>query len=137
MARITGFAGGAFINVNQGGGDSPDQFHFETRFNATISTQYVSSTAMLSGLVGTAQSVVSGGEQSLNGAAFTSGAVTVENGDELRLRRNASSAAATQVSVTATIGSTVGTFVIVTAAAAAARASWRRRAAFAATRRVA
>jgi hypothetical protein len=109
-------------------GGTPNQLYFDTRFKAELSTQYVSSVAVITGLSAPAESVVANGEQSVNGSAFTSGTVNVDTGDELRLRRDSSADPATPAAVTATIGSVVGSFVIVTAAAEVVRTSWRRRA---------
>lgn len=133
------FAGGAFRLVPDevAPGESSDQLHFETRFNAEVSTQYESNAEVIAGLAAPSESAVANGEQSLNGAAFTSANVTVNNGDTLKLRRTSSASAATQASATATIGSMVATFAIVTAAAEVVRTSWRRRAVLGFKRRVA
>lgn len=112
----------AGVYMPQSGVAPPYQFHFETRFKASQSTEYVSSVATIGGLAGAVQSVVANGEQSVNGGAFTSDPVAIDNGDELRLRLSSSSLPETQVSATATIAGVVGTFVIVTASETPRRA---------------
>lgn len=117
--------------------NAPDQFFFETRFKADVSTQYESNIETIRGLSAPAQSVVVNGEQSINGAPFTSDSVGVESGDTLQLRQTSSATAAAQKAATATIGGVVGTFVTVTAAAFVPATSWRRRAFFVPRRRAA
>jgi hypothetical protein len=123
--------------ASPGVSDNPQQFFFETRFQAATATPYISSTAVIAGLGAPSTSTVENGEQSINGAAFTEDPVAVENGDELRIRQTSSAAASTQKVATATIGEIVGSFVTVTAAAEVARTRWGRRAAIGYRRRVA
>jgi hypothetical protein len=108
-------------------GTSPYQFYFDTQFNVERSTLYVSSTAVIYGLSGSSTTSVTNGEQSVNGAAFTSSSVSISNGDTLRLRHTSSALASTAVTSTATIGSTVAAFVSITEAAEPARSRWNRR----------
>ena len=118
-------------------GATPYQIYFETQFGVLIQTLYVSTTETIGGLSVPSLSVVSNGEQSVNGASFTASSVLVDNGDTLRLRHASSLLAATAQTTTATIGGMVGSFVTVTAAAADTRTHWSRRAAIASRRRVA
>src|SRR3546814_15072101 len=60
---------------------------------------------------------VSGGSYAINGGAFTSNAGTVQPGDEVAVRTIASTAFSSTVTVTLTIGSTAGTYMVTTLAA--------------------
>lgn len=132
-----GFYPEGFFPEVDTGTTPPHQFFFETRFKAATATPYVSSTAVIAGLGAPSTSTVANGEQSVNGAAFTTDPAAIDNGDELRLRATSSAAAGTLSAATATIEGVVGTFAIVTAAAEQIRTSWHRRAVIAFRRRVA
>lgn len=60
---------------------------------------------------------VAGGSYAINGGGFTVNAGTVQPGDQVVVRTNASAAFSSTVTVTLTIGATTGTYVVTTLAA--------------------
>ncbi|KQN91539.1 hypothetical protein ASE90_01660 [Sphingomonas sp. Leaf67] len=84
---------------------------------AAPSSVIESNTVTLSGLVGSPALTINGGQYSKNGAAYSSAATTVTNGDTLRLRVTSPSSAGATASVVATIDGGPRTFSVSTAAA--------------------
>lgn len=98
----------------------PNAFTFTDVTNATLSTVYTSDSATVAGL-GTGVSTpisISGGTYSKNGAAYTSAAGTVVNGDVITLRQTSSPSNSTATNVTLTIGGVSDTWTVTTVAAA-------------------
>ncbi|KQM37605.1 putative Ig domain-containing protein [Sphingomonas sp. Leaf10] len=84
---------------------------------AALSSVIESNTVTLSGLVGSPALTINGGQYSKNGAAYSSAATTVTNGDTLKLRVTSSATAGATASVVATIDGSARTFAVTTAAA--------------------
>lgn len=121
MTRIVGFAGGAFVNINQAGSDTaPDAYDtFTDQFNVATSSVRTSNSVTPAGYDAAAAISVSGGdtEYSLDGGAFTNSAGTISPGQSLRLRHTASGSASTTVTSTVTIGGVTADFASTTASA--------------------
>lgn len=120
MARIVGFAGGAFINVEQEAGSddtTPDAFSFVDQSGVALSTAITSAAITISGIDAAAAITVTGGTYDVNASGtFTSDAGTVSNGDTIRARGTSSDAYLTGVDVVITIGGVADTFTITTRA---------------------
>ncbi|HMN43044.1 MAG TPA: PQQ-binding-like beta-propeller repeat protein [Povalibacter sp.] len=86
------------------------------RTNVAVSTPVESSTVTISGINSAAQISVTGGEYSINNAAYTSANGTVNNGQQVAVRVTSSSAANTAVSATLTVGGVNAVFSVTTAA---------------------
>lgn len=84
---------------------------------AALSSVIESNTVTLSGLVGSPALTISGGQYSKNGAAYSSAATTVTNGDTLKLRVTSSASAGATASVVVTIDGTTRSFSVTTAVA--------------------
>ena len=108
------------IWAQAGGSDTtPDQFSFTDQFSVDLSATITSNTVTITGIDASTTSAVSGGTQSLNGAAFTALDVTVVNGDEIRVRHTSSALELTATNTTLTIGGVSDTFTSTTKATAA------------------
>jgi hypothetical protein len=97
---------------------TPDQFTFADRFNVATSTEITSDPVTITGIDAAAAITVTGGTYSINGAAFTSDAGTVVNGDQVRARHTSSASNSTATNTAVTIGGVSDTFTSTTAAAA-------------------
>jgi hypothetical protein len=118
MAKIVGFAGGAFISFEQGGGDTtPDAFAFTDQTEVTPSSVCTSHPITVSGIDAPAAISVSGGDYSINGGAFTSAPGSVSNADQVRARVTASASWSTGVTATVTIDTVSDGFTATTSAA--------------------
>lgn len=121
MARIVGFAGGAFIlgpdDAPPGDDTTPDDFFFTDQFNVPTASVRTSNGLTIQGIDAVADITVSGGEYSINGAAFTADPGTVVNGDIVRARHTSSGSASTTVDTVITIGGVSDTFSSTTAGA--------------------
>lgn len=105
------------MNLLQGGGGSdttPDQFTFTDQADVALSTVIVSNSVTISGINAAAAISVSGGEYSVNGAAFGSAPGTVVLGDAVRVRHTSSSANSTAVNTLLTISAISDTFTSTT-----------------------
>ena len=117
MARITGFAGGAFINVEQDAADdtTPDAFSFVDQSGVALSSTITSAAITVTGIDPAAAITVTGGEYDINGSGtFTSDAGTVNSGDTVRARGTSSGDYSTATNVTVTIGGVSDTFTFTT-----------------------
>ena len=94
----------------------PDIFTFDSIFDADLSTQYISNEVTITGIqVDVSASASNGAFMSVNGGAFTQNAVTISNGDTVRLRMTSSGTYTTQLTSTVTIGLTSSQWNITTA----------------------
>jgi len=106
------------FDVTTASGDStPDAFSFGAQGGVEPSATCTSNAIVVSGITIGSAITVSGGLYSINGAAFTSAAGTVVNGDSVRARVTASGSYATSATATVTIGGVGGAFVAVTRSA--------------------
>lgn len=96
---------------------TPDAFAFITQNDVTISTIVVSNSITVAGLGTSAPISVSGGEYSVNGAAYTSLPGSVNNGDTVLVRHSSSGQYATQTITSLIIGTALATFTSSTAQA--------------------
>ncbi|MBB5293537.1 hypothetical protein E5F05_01255 (plasmid) [Deinococcus metallilatus] len=94
---------------------SPDPFTFPPVSGAVPGSTVTSEAVTLSGLTAAAPVKVQGGTLLVNGEARAGAAGTVQNGDRLQLRVQASNAYSTAVAAVATVGNTSGVFVVTTA----------------------
>ncbi|MDB5968182.1 MAG: hypothetical protein JWQ90_632 [Hydrocarboniphaga sp.] len=115
-----GTASGTFAITTRAADTTPDAFSFAPVTGATPSTVYTSNTVTIGGLepgyAGTAISV-SSGQYSLNGAAYTSVAGTVKNGDTVKLQTTSSASYNTKVTATLVVGTSSALFDVTTAQA--------------------
>lgn len=116
MARITGFAGGAFISVQQGDEDTtPDAFSFTDQTGVARSTTITSASVTISGIDAPATITVSGGLYDINGSGdFVSTPGTVNSGDTVRARHTSSASYATATNTVISIGGVSDTFTSTT-----------------------
>lgn len=123
MAKIIGFAGGSFVNVDVDDppveDTVPDAFTFTDQFNVPTGSVRTSNAITVAGIDTATAISVSGatGEYSINGGAFTDVAGTVVNGDSVRARHTASGSDSTTVDTIIDIGGVTDTFSSTTAAA--------------------
>jgi uncharacterized delta-60 repeat protein len=92
----------------------PNAFSFVDQTNLPVNAEVTSNPITVGGINAPAAISITGGEYSINGAAFTSAAGTVTNGAEVRVRAIASSNYSTTVSATLTIGGVSDTFSLTT-----------------------
>lgn len=110
------------LNLLEGAGASdttPDQFTFVDQVGVDLSATITSNSVTITGIDASVTSAVAGGTQSLNGAAFTALDVTVNNGDQIRVRHTSSGSNDTATNTTLTIGGVSDIFTSTTRAAAA------------------
>lgn len=121
MARIVGFAGGAFILGQEAGSDTvPDAFDtFTDQFNVPTTTVRTSNAVTPTGYDAAAAISVSGGdsEYSIDGGAFTNAPGTISPGSSVQVRHTSSGSASTTVTTTLNIGGVTASFESTTAGA--------------------
>jgi hypothetical protein len=124
VAKIIGFAGGAFVNVNVPGGDSvPDAFDplISDQFAAALSTVVTSNSFTPTGYDTAAAISIATGEYELdNSGTWVATPGTINPGQSVRIRHTSSAANSTTTTSTLTIGGVEGTFSSLTIAAAGA-----------------
>lgn len=116
-----GAAHQARVPTASGGGagepdTTPESFSFPPATAAALSTLYESAPVTVSGMDSPTGLTIAGGEYSINGGAFGSGATLVSSGDAVRVRGSASASVSTTATVALTVGGVVGTFEITTVA---------------------
>lgn len=111
-----------FTATTQAEDRTPDAFAFAAQTNVKISTVSTSTPILVSGINTTVPISIAGGagatavEYSLNGAAFTTVAGTVKNGDTVVVRQTSSASFATKTTATLTISTVSAAFDITTEA---------------------
>ncbi len=93
---------------------TPNQFIFTDIAGATLSTVYTSNTIIVSGIDAPATVMVTGGEYSKNGGAWTSAPGTAEVGNTFAVRLTSSGSYNTPASCTLTIGGVSDTYTVTT-----------------------
>lgn len=109
----------AVAAVNDAVADTtPSAFSFVDVTGADTGTVYTSNAITVAGVSANEDIAItiSGGTYSVNGAAFTSDAGTVQLGDEVRARVTSSETAETAVNAAVTIGGVSDTYTVTTAA---------------------
>ncbi|WP_439638741.1 alpha/beta hydrolase fold domain-containing protein [Nevskia sp.] len=96
---------------------TPDAFAFAPVVEAATGSVRSSAAVTISGLDAPAEIAIVGGQYSIGGAGFTSNPGKIRNGEIVRMRTMAASAAATTVSATLTIGGSSAAFHVTTAGA--------------------
>jgi len=89
---------------------TPDSFSFTDQSGVDVSAEITSAAVTITGIDAAADITVTGGTYSINGAAFTADAGTVDNGDEVRARHTSSASYLTAVNTVVTIGGISDTF---------------------------
>jgi hypothetical protein len=113
-----GGGGGSDSNPNPPPVDTtPNAFTFTPQSGMPVSTGVASNEVVIAGLSGNAAVSITGGEYSINGAAFTSAAGTISNGQSIRVRVTGSSQFSTPASAVLTVGGVSATFTATTVAA--------------------
>lgn len=95
--------GGSFSVTTFSRDVTPATITFTPVTFAALSTQYTSNSVAISGINDSISIQATGGEISVNGGAFTTSAVSANNGDTIRLRRTSSGSLGTLTSVTAAV----------------------------------
>jgi hypothetical protein len=131
--RISGFASIALVALlagcGGGGGGAkpaptpspppvdttPTTFTFPDQSSATRSAAATSGAITITGINQSAAVSITGGEYSIDGAAFTSAAGIISNNQTIRVRVNTSGQFSTVVTATLTIGGVSATFSVTTA----------------------
>lgn len=93
---------------------TPNQFTFTDQADVSLSTVIVSNSVTIAGINAAAAISVSGGEYSVNGAAFVSSPGTVVLNDTVRVRHTSSSANSTAVNTLLTVDVISDTFTSTT-----------------------
>lgn len=101
---------------------TPTAFSFVDVTDAALSTVYESNAIIVAGINTNSPLTITGGEYSINGAAYASSAVSVNLGDSIKVRGTSSSSNSTAVNVALTIGGVSDTYTITTVAAGASTA---------------
>jgi prepilin-type N-terminal cleavage/methylation domain-containing protein len=96
---------------------TPDAFVFTDITGASTGTLYVSNTVTISGINTSTPLSITSGSYSKNGAAYTSSAGNVQNGDTVTVRNTSSSSFWASVNTTLNIGGVTDIFTISTLAA--------------------
>lgn len=99
------------------GDTTPDPFSFSPVNGAALGSVVQSAVIIVQGIDAAAPVSISGGEYSINGAAYTAAAGSVSAGDSIRVRVTASGSNSATTSATLTIGGVSGTFQVTTLAA--------------------
>ncbi|WP_257388842.1 DUF4082 domain-containing protein [Tahibacter caeni] len=92
----------------------PDPFAFAPQSGVAPATPVTSNAITVGGIDSASPISITGGAYSINGAAYTSAAGTVQNGDTVSVQLMSSASFATQTRATLTIGGVSGTFDVVT-----------------------
>lgn len=88
----------------------PDALAVVAQTGVELSTVVTSAEITVTGINASTAISIQGGEYSLNGAAFTAAAGTLENGDKVVVRHTSSSSHSTDVSTEITVGTVVAIF---------------------------
>ncbi len=115
-----GYLGNAGWEIPLSSGEidtTPDPFSFTAKTGVAFSSVVTSSSITVAGINAAPPITVAGGKYSINGAAYTANAGTVNSGDSVTLQLTASANASTKTSATVTIGGVAGTFDVTTLAA--------------------
>lgn len=92
----------------------PDPFAFTPQSGVAPGTLVTSNAVTVGGIDSASPITVAGGTYSINGAAYTGAAGSVQNGDSVSVQLMAPAGFATQAQATLTIGGVSGTFDVVT-----------------------
>ncbi|GAB1268836.1 hypothetical protein NBRC116493_20890 [Aurantivibrio infirmus] len=93
---------------------TPASFSFVDQSNIALSTLTESNTLVITGLEADANLSITGGEYSINGAAYTSAAGTIADGQNIKVRQTSSNLANTTTDTVLTIGGVSDTFSVAT-----------------------
>ncbi|MDH5802213.1 MAG: fibronectin type III domain-containing protein, partial [Gammaproteobacteria bacterium] len=96
------------------GDNTPNAFGFTTQTGIELNTQVVSNATAVTGINIAAPISIAGGQYSINGAAFTTVAGTISNGQTVAVRLTSASVPLTDTIATVTIGGVSGTFTAIT-----------------------
>lgn len=97
-------------------GTTPNAFHFTDRTSVALSTLTESDAITVTGISAPSPVSVTGGEYSLNGAAFTAAAGQVINGQTIKVRHTSSASYSTATDTILSIGGVSDTFTTTTVA---------------------
>ncbi|MCV6604849.1 MAG: hypothetical protein OIF34_06070, partial [Porticoccaceae bacterium] len=96
---------------------TPNNFSFATLSGFDLDEPATSENIQVSGINASTGISVSGGEYSVNGAAYTSNSGNVNNGDSIRVRLQTSAEEAAESQATLTIGGVSADFTVTTRSA--------------------
>lgn len=106
----------------------PNQFYFETEFNVARNTVITSRPERILGNAQPANLLITNGEYSINGGAFSSIPTTIAAGATIRLRHTSSDEYDTRVTTTLNLSGIMADFVSITAERLhGRRPPWKRR----------
>lgn len=95
---------------------TPSAFTFASQSDVAADTAIESAPVTISGINAPAPVSITGGEYSINGAAYSGSPGTISNNQQVRIRVQSSSSPSGQASATLSIGGVSGTFMVQTAA---------------------
>lgn len=102
------------FSVTTTGVKMPDAFTFLDQTNAPLSTLLTSNAITVSGITSATPISITGGQYSVNGAAYRSDASNVNNGDTVTVQASSPASYSSTVNVLLNIGGTKDTFSITT-----------------------
>ena len=106
------------VQVSVTGDDiTPNAFRFTDQTDVALNTVITSNTITVSGINAATAILITDGQYSINGAAFTNAVGTVDNNDTVRVQHTSSDTYSTQVDTTLTIGGVSDVFSSTTSAA--------------------
>lgn len=105
-----------FSSTTVQGDNIPDAFVFTDVSDVAVSSTITSNTITIAGIVVPASITITGGEYSVNGAAFTSASGMVSNGDTVVVRHTSSASNATVTTTGVSIGGVSESFISTTIA---------------------
>ena len=95
---------------------TPNNFSFSNKTDAALSTTITAAAITITGINSATAVSITGGEYSVDGGAFTSGAGTVNNNQTITVRVSSSAQFSTATSATLTVGGLSATFTATTLA---------------------
>jgi uncharacterized delta-60 repeat protein len=96
---------------------TPSAFSFPNQTNVAMESLIISAPITVSGINFNALASIANGEMSINGGAYRSSNVNINNGDSITIRHTSSSVELDNMTSTLTLGSVMGTFTSVTSPA--------------------
>ena len=106
------------VQVSVTGDDiTPNAFRFTDQTDVALNTVITSNTITVSGINAATAILITDGQYSINGAAFTNAVGTVDNNDTVRVQHTSSDTYSTRVDTTLTIGGVSDVFSSTTSAA--------------------
>jgi hypothetical protein len=113
---VIGGISDTFSSTTEAADTTPSPFSFLDQAGLATNVPVVSAAIAVAGISAPTTIAIAGGAYSINGAAFTSSAGSVNNGDQIRVALQTASNSSTTVSATVTIGGVSDSFSATTGA---------------------